>query len=123
MDVKQIAKATSRMLMSYLTYESVRLVLAQLQETDPPRALWFQQFSTREKIQDGDRYLTELLVAHQELALRVMTVREHLAEEVLDYMPEMTRAAIQQANLGLRCSHLEKIVNAPPPVEQTQDPD
>lgn len=108
--------------MSYLTYESVRLVLAQLQETDPPRALWFQQFSTRENIQDGDRYLTELLVAHQELALRVMTVREHLAEEVLDYMPEMTRTAIQQANMGLRCAHLEKIVNAVPTAKYAGEP-
>jgi hypothetical protein len=35
MDIKQIAKDTTKTLVSYLTYQALRTVLAQLDETDP----------------------------------------------------------------------------------------
>jgi hypothetical protein len=92
MDLKQIAKDTAKTLISYLTYQAMRTVLAQLSETDPPRALWLQQFSARQNLQDGEAYLRALLAERPELAYRIMTVREHIAAEVVDYLPEMAKS-------------------------------
>lgn len=44
-----------------------------------------------------------------ELALRIMTVREHIAEEITEFLPEMVRTGIQQANMEKRRQHLERI--------------
>lgn len=99
------------MLVSYLTYQAVRVVLNQLRETDPPRALWFNGFSSREKLQDGEAYLTALLAERPELALRVMTVRQHLAEEVTEFLPEMVRTGIQEANMNHRRHYLEQVTH------------
>lgn len=101
------------MLVSYLTYEAVRVVYEQLQETNLPKSHWFAQFSGRDKIQNGEQYLEELLEIDQELAFRVMTVREHLANEVLDFLPEMTRAGIHQSAMQHRRRHLEKVMMVP----------
>lgn len=109
MDVKRVAKDTVKVLMSYLTYQAVRTVIAQLDETDPPRSLWLQRFSSPEKVQDGERYLQSLFQEQQDLAFRILTVREHLAEMVADYLPEMLRSGIQQANLQQRCQQLERM--------------
>jgi len=109
MDYPHIARQTSRVLSSYLTYQAVRVIVGQLSQTDPPLAIWLNGFSATGKIQDGEQYLTELLRERQELALRVMTVREHLAENILDVLPEMVRADIQQANIQQRKRHLERI--------------
>ena len=111
MDIKRSTKSISSMLINFLTYEAVKTVHEQLLETDRLKALWFNQFSTREKIQNGELYIKELLEVHQDLAFRVMTVREHLATEVLDFLPEMTRTGIQQSNMQLRCQHLERIMS------------
>ena len=45
------------------------------------------------------------------MAFRVMTVREHLANEILDFLPEMTRTGIQQSNMQLRRQHFERIMS------------
>ena len=109
MDIKQVAKDTSRVLASYLTYQAVRVVVGQLRETNPGLAIWLSGFSSTGKIQDGEAYLQELLQTNQELAFRIMTVREHLAEEVTEFLPEMVRSGIQQANMGHRRQFLERI--------------
>lgn len=109
MDLKQIAKDTAKTLQSYLTYQAVRTVLAQISETNPPLALWLHRFSSTDKIQDGEVYIQNLLREKPELALRITIVREHLAEEVADFLPEMVRAGIQQANMEHRRQHLERI--------------
>jgi hypothetical protein len=111
MDLKQIAKATAKTLTSYLTYEAMRTVVNQLRETNPPLAHWLAGFSPTGKLQDGEIYLQALLQANQELAFRIMTVRQYLAEEIADFLPEMTRTGIQESNMRLRCQHLERIVN------------
>ncbi|ATS18673.1 chaperonin family protein RbcX [Synechococcus sp. PCC 6717] len=128
MDVKHIAKQTSKTLISYLTYQAVRTVIAQLAETDPPRSLWLQQFTSRENVQDGERYLEALFREQQDLGFRILTVREHLAEMVADYLPEMLRTGIQQANRQQRCQQLERMtqvsdvsVEGSPPPESTTD--
>ena len=109
MDLKQIAKDTAKTLISYLTYQAVRTVIAQLSETDPPCAFWLQNFSSREKIQDGETYLKALFQERQDLAFRILTVREHLAEEIADVLPEMLRTSTQQANMAQRRQQLERM--------------
>ncbi|MBD2772193.1 RuBisCO chaperone RbcX [Iningainema tapete] len=127
MNIKQIAKDTAKTLSSYLTYQALRTVLAQLSETNPPLALWFQSFSA-DKIQDGEAYIEALFREKPDLALRIMTVREHIAQEVLEYLPEMVRTGIQQANMEHRRKHLERITqldtsNPSPESEQQATPE
>jgi hypothetical protein len=109
MDLKQIAKDTAKMLQSYLTYQAVRTVLAQLSETNPPLALWLHRFSATDKIQDGEAYIKSLFQEKPDLALRIITVRQHIAQEVADLLPEMVSTGIQQANMEHRRQHLERI--------------
>lgn len=116
MDLKQIAKDTAKTLSSYLTYQAVRTVLAQLSETNPPLALWLHRFSSTDKIQDGEVYIQNLLREKPDLALRIMIVRDHLAQEVADFLPEMVRTAIQQANMEHRRQHLERITQLDLPI-------
>jgi hypothetical protein len=82
--------------------------LAQLGETNPPLAVWLHNFSA-DKVQDGEAYIKQLFREKPDLALRIMTVREHIAEEVTDFLPEMVRTGIQQANMEQRRQHLERI--------------
>ncbi len=109
MEIKRIAKETTKVMISYLTYQAVRTVINQLGETNKPLGFWLHNFSTSERIKDGEAYLNDLLEEHQELAFRIMTVREHLAEEVTEYLPEMVCTGIKQANIETRCRHLERM--------------
>ena len=109
MDLKQVAKDTAKVLASYLTYQAVRIVITQLSETNPPLAIWLNGFSSKGRVQNGEAYLQDLLQEHQELAFRIMIVREHLATEVTDFLPEMARTGIAQANMEHRRQHLERI--------------
>ena len=125
MDLKRIAKSTTKVTISYLTYEAVKTVITQLNETNKPLGFWLHHFSTSEKVQDGEAYLKELLQENQELAFRIMTVREHLAQEVAEFLPEMVCTGIQQANIEHRRQHLERITqftgsdSAPEPEENS----
>ena len=114
MDLKQIAKDTSKMLISYLTYQALRVVMAQLDETEPKRAYWLRQFTERESIQNGEAYLQALFKEEQRLAFRILTVREHIAEQVADYLPEMLRTGVQQANMQQRAQQLERMTQIDP---------
>ncbi|MBW4522826.1 MAG: chaperonin family protein RbcX [Scytolyngbya sp. HA4215-MV1] len=109
MDLKQIAKDTTKTLISYMTYQALRIVIAQLDETEPKRAYWLRQFSYRVSIQDGEAFLQALFLEEQRLAFRLLTVREHIAGEIADYLPEMLRTGIQQANLQQRTQQLERM--------------
>jgi hypothetical protein len=109
MDLKQVAKDTTKVLSSFLTYQAVRIVIEQLSETNPPLAIWLSNFSSTNKIQDGEAYIRGLIEADQPLAFRVMTVREHLAQEVTELLPEMTIAAIAQTNMQHRVRYLERV--------------
>nr|ACN58468.1 RbcX [Planktothrix agardhii HAB202] len=109
MDIKQVAKETSKGGASYLTYQAVRIITDQLWETNPGQAIWLSEFSSTGKIQDGEAYLQEMLQENQEMAFRMMTVREHLVQEVADYLPEMVRENIQKANIDYRRQYLERI--------------
>lgn len=109
MEMPRISRNTARMLVNYLTYQAVCVIRDQLAETNPAGAYRLQVFSADFSFQDGEAYLTALLNHDRELALRVMTVREHLAEHVLDYLPEMTIAQIQEANINHRRALLERL--------------
>ena len=109
MDLKRIAKDTAKTLTSYLTYQAVRIVMGQLRETNLPRSYWFNEFATREKLQDGEAFIAALMQEQADLAMRVMTVRQHLAEEVTEFLPEMVITGMQQANIEHRRRHLERI--------------
>ncbi len=109
MDLKQIAKDTTKTLISYLTYRAVRVVYEQLDETEPKRAYWLHQFASRESIKDGEAFLRALFNERQELAFRVLTVRETLAEEIADFLPEMLQTTMQQLNTEHRKDQLERM--------------
>jgi hypothetical protein len=114
MDVKQIAKDTTKTLVSYMTYQALRVVIAQLDETEPKRAYWLRQFSYQVSIQNSEAYLETLFQEEPRLAFRLLTVREHVAEELADYLPEMLRTGIQQANLQQRTQQLERMTQTDP---------
>ncbi|PZO43999.1 MAG: RbcX chaperonin protein [Leptolyngbya sp.] len=109
MDLKQSAKETAKVLTSYVTFQAVKTVLNQLKETNPARAHWLNGFSTKEALQDGEAYLIALLTESPDLAMRVMTVRQHIAEGICEFLPEMVVTSIQQANMEHRRQHLERI--------------
>jgi RbcX protein len=109
MDRKQVAKATTKVISSYLTYQAVQTVLAQLNETNPRLALWLRSFSGRSILQDGEVYLLALLAENQELAFRIMAVREYLVEEIMEDLPEMVFHDIKHKNSQHRKQQLEKL--------------
>lgn len=125
MDIKQIAKDTNKTLISYLTYRAVRVVYEQLDETEPKRAYWLHQFASRESIKDGERFMQQLFKERQDLAFRILTVRETLADALADFLPEMLRSGMQQANIEQRKNQLERMTQVSvegdhPEQEQTE---
>lgn len=106
---KRVAQDTAKVLQSYLTYQAVRTVVDELSETNPPQAIWLSQFSSVTSIQDGESYLEKLMLENKELMLRIMTVREHLAEQILEFLPEMVRVGISKANMEHRKQLLERL--------------
>jgi RbcX protein len=113
---KKIAEDTAKVLQSYLTYQAVRTIVDQLSETNPTLAIWLRQYTSTNNIQNGEAYLEGLMLQNKELLLRILTVREHLAETVLDFLPEMVRTSINEANVEHRRHLLERLT-------QSQSPD
>ncbi|MEO1294373.1 MAG: chaperonin family protein RbcX [Cyanobacteria bacterium J06636_16] len=109
MDIKKTAKDTAKVLTSYLTYQAVRTVMLQLRELDPPRGYWFNAFANNHDLQDGEAFIAALLEENADLGIRVMTVRQHIADEIAEFLPEMLLTGIQQANMNHRRVHLERI--------------
>jgi hypothetical protein len=111
MHPRDIARDTAKVIQNYLTYEAVKTVLGQLTETNPGEAIWLRQYSSGGKLQDGEAYLEEMMSdpRGKELALRIMTVRFSIAEQVLEFLPEMVNTGIKQANLLHRRNLLERL--------------
>jgi hypothetical protein len=116
---KRIAQDTAKVVQSYLTYQAVRTIIDQLSETNPTQAIWLSQYSSTNKIQDGEAYLEGLMAENKELVLRIMTVREHLAESILDFLPEMVRVGIRQGNMEQRRQLLERLTQSQPIMEES----
>ena len=124
MDLPNIARATAQTLVNYLTYQAVRLVVEQLTETNPPVALWLRQFSQDVSFQTGSEdYLQVLMRERQDLALRIMTVRQHLAENIPEFLPEMARSFMQDANLNQRRLLFERLTQTPPDLDPRVHPE
>ena len=109
MDLKKIANETTKTLVSYLTYQAVKVVYEQLDETEPKRAFWLHQFASSESIKDGDRFIEKLFRERPDLAFRILTVREALMDGIVDFLPDMLRSQMSQANLKQRSQQLERM--------------
>ena len=109
MDLKKIANDTTKTLVSYLTYQAVKVVYEQLDETEPKRAFWLHQFASSESIKDGDRFIEALFRERPDLAFRILTVREALTDSIADFLPDMLRQQMSQSNLKQRSQQLERM--------------
>jgi hypothetical protein len=121
MNSKRVAQETAKVLQDYLTYQAVRTILDQLSETNPTQALWLRQFSQQHNLQNSEAYLEALMAERKDLVMRIMTVREDLAERVLDFLPEMVRSGMEESNRHYRCQILERLTQTQP--EEPDHPD
>ncbi|MCC0177481.1 chaperonin family protein RbcX [Waterburya agarophytonicola K14] len=114
MQPKDIAKDTANIVQNYLTYKAVMLVIDQLAETNPGEAIWLRKYSSGGKLRDAEAYLEEIMSEPRgkELALRIMTVRDSIAEQTLEFLPEMVTSGIKQDNLTLRRILLERLTRS-----------
>ena len=118
---KKVAQDTAKVLQSYLTFQAVKTIIDQLSETNPSQAIWLRQYSSGNRVQDGEAYLESLMLEHKDLVLRIITVRDHLAQEVLDFLPEMVLMNIQKSNLEKRRQLLERLTQSQPSTNPTPD--
>lgn len=114
MQPKDIAKDTAKVVQNYLTYKAVMLVIEQLAETNPGEAIWLRQYSSGGKLRDAENYIEEIMSEPQgkELALRIMTIRDDMAEQILEFLPEMVTTGVKQDNLTHRRHLLERLTRS-----------
>ena len=122
MNSKKIAQDTAKALQDYLTYQAVKVIVAQLTETNPGEAIWLRKYSSDGKLQDGEAYIKGLMseIEGKKLVIRILTVRDDLAEQVLEYLPEMVSTSIKQANLVHRRHLLERLTQSSPASDITE---
>ncbi len=115
MQPKEIAKDTAKIVQNYLTYKAVMLIIEQLAETNPGEAIWLRQYSSGGKLRDAEAYIDEIMSEPRgkELALRIMTVRANMAEQTLEFIPEMVTSKVKQDNLTHRRHLLERLTRSP----------
>ncbi|MBE9045155.1 chaperonin family protein RbcX [Pleurocapsales cyanobacterium LEGE 10410] len=115
MQPKDIAKDTAKVVQNFLTYKAVQLVIAQLAETNPRESIWLRQYSSGGKLRDAEAYLNEIMSQPRgkELAMRIMTVRESIAEQTLEFLPEIVAAGLKKDNLVHRRHLLERLTQSP----------
>ncbi len=114
MQPKDIAKDTAKIVQNYLTYKAVMLVIEQLAETNPGEAIWLRQYSSGGKLRDAEAYLEDIMSdpRGKELAMRIMTVRRDIAEQTLEFLPEIVTSDIEKDNLVHRRSLLERLTRS-----------
>lgn len=118
---KKVANDTAKVLQSYLTYQAVRTIIEQLSETNPSLAFWLSEYSSGNRVQDGEAYLGDLMQENKELMLRVLTVRAHLAESILELLPSMVMSNIEQSNIDHRRQLLERLTRTAEPASTSVD--
>ncbi len=123
MNPKKVAKDTAKVLQSYLTYQAVRIIINQLSETNPNQSIWLSQYSADNKIQDGEAYLQGLMLEHKDLVIRILIVREHLAHEILDFLPEMVSYGIRESNVDHRRQLLERLTRSQSTSSSNHEPE
>ena len=109
-----IARDTTKVVQNYLTYQAVKIIIDQLTETNPGEAIWLRQYSSGGKLQDAEKYLDELMaeVNGKPLVMRVLTVRDDLAKQVMEHLPGMVCGSVQEANLTHRRRLLERLTQS-----------
>lgn len=114
MQPKDIAKDTAKVVQNFLTYKAVQLVIAQLAETNPRESIWLRRYSSGGKLRDAETYIEEIMSEPRgkELALRIMTVRDSIAEQTLEFLPEIVASGIKQDNLAHRRHLLERLTQS-----------
>ena len=114
MQSKDIAKDTAKVIQNFLTYKAVQLVIAQLAETNPRESIWLRRYSSGGKLRDAETYLEEIMSEPRgkELAMRIMTVRDSIAEQTLEFLPEMVTSGIKKDNLTHRRHILERLTQS-----------
>ena len=119
MQPKDIAKDTAKVIQNYLTYKAVMLIIEQLAETNPSEAIWLRQYSSGGKLRNAESYIEEIMSEPRgkELAMRIMTVRGKIAEQILEFIPEIVSSGIKEDNLKLRRHLLERLTRSPSEVE------
>lgn len=134
MQPQDIAKETAKVIQNYLTFKAVQLVIAQLAETNPQESIWLRQYSSGGKLREAEAYIQEIMSQPRgkELALRIMTVRADIAEQTLEFLPEMVAVGIKESNLAHRRHLLERLTqtsdealnqDASEATEETEDSD
>ena len=115
MQPKDIAKDTAKVVQNFLTYKAVQLVIAQLAETNPRESILLRRYSSGGKLREAETYIEEIMSEPRgkELALRIMTVRDSIAEQTLEFLPEMVASGIKQDNLVHRRHLLERLTQSP----------
>jgi len=115
MQPKDIAKDTAKVIQNYLTYKAVMLIIEQLAETNPGEAIWLRQYSSGGKLRNAESYIKEIMSEPRgkELAMRIMTVRDKIAEQILEFIPEIVSSGIKEDNLILRRHLLERLTRSP----------
>lgn len=111
MQPKDIAKDTAKVVQNYLTFKAVQLVISQLAETNPQESIWLRQYSSGGKLRDAEAYLKGIMSEPRgkELALRIMLVRDNIAEQTLEFLPEIVATGIKSDNLLHRRHLLERL--------------
>ena len=114
MQPKDIAKDTAKVVQNFLTYKAVQLVIAQLAETNPRESIWLRRYSSGGKLRDAETYIEEIMSEPRgkELAMRIMTVRDSIAEQTLEFLPELVASGIKQDNLAHRRHLLERLTQS-----------
>jgi len=108
-DSKRLAREAAKTLQTYVTFQAVKLVLEQLNETNPSQAIWLRQYVLDNPIRDDGDFLEGLIRDRKDLVFRVLTVRAEIADTVLEFLPELVRSNITEANIKLRRSMLERL--------------
>ncbi|MEM1369430.1 MAG: chaperonin family protein RbcX [Cyanobacteria bacterium P01_H01_bin.15] len=109
MDARKIAQDTTQVLRSYLTFQAIRLIIQQLAETNPQKSIWLRQLMNENWRQDGEAFLQSLMLEHKDMVLRIIKVREVIAESVVDFLPGMMRSQLAASSLDLRRQLLERL--------------
>ncbi|RMF20835.1 MAG: RbcX chaperonin protein [Cyanobacteria bacterium J083] len=109
MQLKKIRKDTVKVLISYLTYQAVKIIIEQLKETNPLEAIWLSNYATKDKLQDDKIFLEGLMLERKDLVLRILIVRQHIAQEVVEFLPSMVLSQVDQSNLEQRRHLLERL--------------
>jgi hypothetical protein len=108
-DSKRLASAAAKTLQTYVTFQAVQLILEQLNETNPSQAIWLRHYAIEHPIRDDVEFLSGLTGERKDLVFRILTVRAEIADTVLEFLPELVRSNITQANINLRRLMLERL--------------